>query len=66
MKRISIAALVAVSVLGACATPELPGRMATGDMTSTGPVWDESYTPEVVGARAENDFMRFSTMSIPH
>jgi hypothetical protein len=62
-------AICAVTALGACASPEIASRMDTHDMMYSG--FDGSdtaarapYGPEVAGARADNDFMRFSTLSM--
>ena len=64
MTRISLAALGAVMVLGACTPPEIPARMDSTDTLYSGFEAAESYTPRPVGTRSENDFMRFSTMSL--
>ena len=57
-------AVAAVVLLGACTPPHVTSRMDTNDTFYSGFDSRESYTPEVVGARANNDFMRFSTMSM--
>ena len=64
MTRQSTAALAAVMVLGACGGPEITSRLNTSDTHYSGFHAVDRYTPEPIGARAENDFMRFSTMSL--
>ena len=64
MTRISLAVLGAVMVLGACSPPEIASRMDSGDTLNSGFEAAESYTPRPIGTRSENDFMRFSTMSM--
>ena len=64
MTRFSIAALGAAMILGACAPPEITSRMDSADTLYSGFEAAEAYTPSPVGARAQNDFMRFSTMGI--
>lgn len=66
MTRYSLVAVAAVSLLGACSAPGVTSRMDTSDTLYSGFETSDAYTPEVVGARADNDFMRFSTMSMPH
>lgn len=65
MTRIGMAALGAVMVLGACSPPDLAARMDSSDTLMSGFAGAESYTPRPIGNRAENDFMRFSTMGLP-
>ena len=64
MSRYSTAALAAVVLLSACGAPGITSRLDTSDthFAAFEPV--DRYTPQPVGARAENDFMRFSTMSL--
>lgn len=64
MTRIHLAALGAAMLLGACAPPEITSRMDSADTLYSGFESADSYTPHPVGARAENDMMRFSTMSL--
>ncbi len=64
MTRISLTALGAVMVLGACTAPEIASRMDSSETLYSGFEAAESYTPRPVGSRSENDFMRFSTMSL--
>ena len=64
MTRISIAALGAAMILGACTPSEIASRMDSSDSLYSGFEAAESYTPRPVGSRSENDFMRFSTMSL--
>lgn len=64
MTRIGIAALGVAMVLGACSPPEITSRMDSSDTLYSGFDGPENYVPQPVGARAENDFMRFSTMSL--
>lgn len=66
MTRISLAALGAAMFLGACTPPDITSRMDTRDTLYSGFETPDDYTPEIVGARADNDFMRFSTMSMVH
>lgn len=65
MTRISVTALGVVMVLGACTPPEITSRLDTSDTLNTGFSKAEAYTPSPVGARAQNDFMRFSTQGVP-
>ena len=64
MTRIGIAALGAAMVLGACSPPEITSRMDSSDTLYSGFEAADAYTPRPIGARAENDFMRFSTMGV--
>lgn len=64
MKRYSLLAIGAAMALGACTPPEITSRMDSRDTLYSGFESPQSYTPEVIGARAENDMMRFSTMSM--
>ena len=64
MKRIQLAALGAAMMLGACTPPEITSRMDSADTLYSGFETADSYTPRPVGARADNDMMRFSTMSL--
>lgn len=64
MKHKCIAACIAASMLGACASPDIASRLDSNPTLNTGFEAAEAYTPEPVGARAANDMMRFSTMSI--
>ena len=64
MTRFSIAAFGAAVVLGACSPPEITSRLNSSDTLFSGFQAADSYTPSPVGARPENDFMRFSTMSL--
>lgn len=64
MTRFGMTALCAAMVLGACSPPEITSRMYNADTLYSGFDSAESYTPRPVGARAENDFMRFSTMGV--
>ncbi|MCF2906542.1 hypothetical protein L0666_16230 [Octadecabacter sp. CECT 8868] len=66
MTRNCLTALSAALLLGACTPPEITSRLDTSDTLYSGFEPANSYTPAPVGARAENDFMRFSTMSMPH
>ncbi len=66
MTRIGMAALGAAMVLGACTPPEITSRMDNSDTLLSGFESAESYTPRPVGTRAENDFLRFSTMGVAH
>ena len=65
MTRMSMAALGAAMVLGACSPPEITSRSDSTDTLYGGFEAADNYTPRPVGARAENDFMRFSTMGVP-
>ncbi len=65
MTRMSLAALGAAMILGACTPPEITSRLDSADTLYSGFEPAESYTPRPVGARAENDFLRFSTMGVP-
>ena len=64
MTRFSIAALGAAMVLGACTPPDITSRLDSSDTLFSGFEAADAYTPRPVGARAENDFMRFSTMGV--
>lgn len=64
MTRFGIAAFGAAMILGACTPPEITSRMDSSDTLYSGFESADSYTPRPVGARAENDFMRFSTQSL--
>jgi len=64
MTRIGLAALGAAMVLGACSPPEITSRADSSETLYGGFEAAENYTPRPVGARADNDFMRFSTMSL--
>ncbi len=65
MTRFGMAAVFAAMALGACTPPEITSRFDTNDTLNSGFADAESYTPRPVGTRSENDFMRFSTMSVP-
>jgi len=65
MTRYSIVAIGAAMALGACSPPEITSRMDSSETLYSGFESAESYTPRPVGMRAENDFMRFSTMGVP-
>jgi len=64
MTRISMAALGAVMVLGACTPPEVTSRMDSSDPLYSGFESAENYTPRPIAGRQDNDFLRFSTMSL--
>ena len=64
MTRYAAAALLAATTLGACAPPEIPSRLDSGDSLYSGFEPADAYTPSPVGARSDNDFMRFSTMGV--
>jgi hypothetical protein len=64
MTRISFVALAAAMYLSACTPADISSRMNSWDTLYSGFETLDDYKPEVVGARAENDFMRFSTMSM--
>jgi len=64
MKRLICVAVLAAASLTACAAPEVPSRMATDGRFFDRFETPDAYMPQVIGARAENDFMRFSTMSV--
>ena len=64
MRRIGIAALGAAMLLGACSPPEITSRMDSSDTLYSGFEAADAYTPRPIGARSENDFMRFSTMGV--
>ncbi|PVA07154.1 hypothetical protein [Thalassorhabdomicrobium marinisediminis] len=66
MIRIGFTALAAAFMLGACAQPDIPSRLDSSDTFYSGFGPADSYTPRPVGARANNDLMRFSTMSMVH
>ena len=63
MTRNACAAILAAVTLGACSPPEITSRLDSSE-TFSGFEPAEAYTPRPIGARAENDFMRFSTMGI--
>lgn len=63
--HIGFAAFGAAMVLGACTPPDITSRLDSSDTLYSGFESADSYTPRPVGARAENDFMRFSTMGVP-
>jgi len=65
MARIYLAALGAAMLLGACSPPEITSRLDTNEAFGSGFADADSYTPRPVGARADNDFLRFSTLGIP-
>lgn len=65
MTRFGLTALAAAMVLGACTPPDITSRMDNADTLYSGFDSADSYTPRPVGARADNDFMRFSTMGMP-
>lgn len=65
MTRMNLAALGAAMVLGACSPPEITSRLDSSDTLYFGFETAESYTPRPIDARAENDFLRFSTMGMP-
>lgn len=62
MTRFGIAAIGAAIALSACASPEITSRADTAESLYLGFGAAESYTPRPIGARSQNDFMRFSTM----
>jgi len=64
MTRLSMTALCAAMLLGACTPPEITSRMDSSDTLYSGFESADAYTPRPIGARAENDFMRFSTMGV--
>ena len=64
MTRIYLAALGAAMMLGACTPPEITSRMDSADTLYSGFETADSYTPRPIGARADNDLVRFSTMSL--
>ncbi len=64
MTRISLAAFGAAIILGACTPPEITSRLDSNDTFNSGFSGPDSYVPVPVGSRSENDFMRFSTMSL--
>ncbi|SLN51765.1 hypothetical protein [Pseudooctadecabacter jejudonensis] len=64
MTRKVCAALVAAAALGACSPPEITSRLDSSDTLFSGFEAADAYTPRPVGARADNDFMRFSTMGV--
>ena len=66
MTRISIVALGAAMVLGACTPPEIASRLDSSETLYSGFEAAENYTPRPIGTRSENDFLRFSTMGIAH
>ncbi|QEE36631.1 hypothetical protein FTO60_13445 [Octadecabacter sp. SW4] len=61
MTRFAIAALVAVTTLGACSAPQsgFTARMDTQSMMNIG-----GFSPAVIGARPDNDDMRYSTRGL--
>lgn len=65
MIRIYVVALGAAMLLGACSPPEITSRLDTDSGFGSGFADADSYTPRPIGARAKNDFLRFSTMGIP-
>lgn len=65
MTRYGLAALGAAMALGACTPPEITSRADTYETLNSGFATAQDYTPSPVGARSENDFMRFSTMGLP-
>jgi hypothetical protein len=64
MTRIGLLALGAGMFLGACSLPEITSRSDSSDTLYSGFESADSYTPQPIGTRSENDFMRFSTMSV--
>ena len=69
MTRYTLVAFCAVTALGACGSPEIASRMDNRGMLFPGfdgsdTATSSPYVPEIVGARADNDFMRFSTLSM--
>lgn len=64
MTRIQLAALGAAIFLGACSPPEITSRLDTADTLYSSFEEPGSYVPTPIGSRADNDFMRFSTMSL--
>lgn len=64
MTRFCFAALCAVMV-SACTPPDITSRMDNSDTLYSGFATADNYTPTPVGSRADNDFMRFSTMGVP-
>ncbi|MGJ8611551.1 MAG: hypothetical protein ACSHWY_10665 [Octadecabacter sp.] len=64
MTKISMAALGAAILLGACTPPEITSRLDSSDALYSGFDSAENYTPRPIAGRQDNDFMRFSTMSL--
>jgi hypothetical protein len=64
MTRIGLLALSAGMFLGACSQPEITSRSDSSDTLYSGFEDAESYMPRPIGTRSENDFMRFSAMSL--
>lgn len=66
MKRFALGALIASALLSACASPDQMGGVMTSRMETSGllDVTPVSYAPAVVGARPDNDDMRFSFRAI--
>ncbi|WP_377508530.1 hypothetical protein [Octadecabacter sp. R77987] len=61
MTRFAITALVAVTTLGACSAQNsgYTSRMDTQSMMDIG-----GFSPDVIGARPDNDDMRYSTRGL--
>jgi len=66
MIRMSVAAFIAATMLGACARPDITSRMDTRNTLFSGFEDVDSYTPTPIGTRSENDFLRFSTMGVTY
>ncbi len=66
MTRIGCLALGAGVFLGACSPPDIASRSDSSDTLFSSFDDADNYTPRPIGARTENDFMRFSTMSLVH
>jgi hypothetical protein len=64
MTRIGLLVLGAGMFLGACSLPEITSRSDSSETLYSGFESADSYTPRPIGTRSENDFMRFSTMSL--
>ena len=64
MTRIKFVALGAAMLLGACTPPDITSRLDTNDTLFSGFEPAESYTPRPIGTRADNDFLRFSTLGV--
>jgi hypothetical protein len=66
MVLIELLALGAGMFFGACFPPEITSRSDSTDTLYSSFGNAESYTPRPTETRIENDFMRFSTMSLVH
>lgn len=64
MKSLTLLACGTICILGACTPPEIASRLDTQGALNSGFEPADAYGPEVAGMRADNDFMRFSTMSM--